>query len=161
MHNRLVEALLAVPLHLIVTMRTKTEYVLERNESTGKMQPRKLGMAPIQRDGIEYELDLEADMDLDHNFVVSKTRYKFLDGAVIKCPKADLGEAIANFLDGAAAIPALPTDSDIRDLIAMGAQKDKRPEDIMALSKKMFGKSPRELPQEMFNELKKQLTIGG
>lgn len=161
MHNRLVEAMLAVPLHLIVTMRTKTEYVLEKNETTGKLQPRKLGMAPIQRDGIEYELDLVGDMNLDHDFVVSKTRYKFLDGAVIRRPGKELGEDIGKWLAGAKALPQLPTDADIRALVALGEKVDKRPEDIMAISKKMFGKSPRELPLERFAELQKQLQLGG
>ena len=35
---------------------------------------RKVGMAPVQRQGMEYEFTIVGDMDLDHNFVVSKSR---------------------------------------------------------------------------------------
>ncbi len=41
-------------------MRAKTEYVIQ--EVNGKQVPKKIGMAPIQRDGVEYEFDVVADM---------------------------------------------------------------------------------------------------
>ena len=159
MHNRLVEAMLASPFHLIVTMRTKTEYVLEKNETTGKLQPRKLGMAPIQRDGIEYEMDLVGDMNLEHDLVVSKTRYKFLDGMVINRPTKQLGEDIAKWLSGAAAVPVMATNTQIRELVELGRKHDKTPDEIAALSRKMFGRSPREVTTEQMELLKYQLTM--
>jgi KaiC/GvpD/RAD55 family RecA-like ATPase len=56
MHNMMVDALVSSTSHLIATMRVKTEYVLEKNERTGKTAPRKVGMQPVQRDGLEYVL---------------------------------------------------------------------------------------------------------
>jgi len=56
------------------TMRAKTEYVQEKNEKTGKVSVRKVGMAPVQRDGLEYEFDVVADLDQDNNLIVGKTR---------------------------------------------------------------------------------------
>lgn len=53
LHNQLVETMLHTPLHVIVTMRSKTEYV--QTEVNGRKKIEKVGMAPIQRDGIEYE----------------------------------------------------------------------------------------------------------
>lgn len=53
LHNQLVETMLHTPLHVIVTMRSKTEYI--QTEVNGRKQIQKVGMAPIQRDGIEYE----------------------------------------------------------------------------------------------------------
>lgn len=76
-HNRLVESVLAYPGHVICTFRMKTEYVIEKNE--GKTQIRKVGLAPVQRDGIEYEFDLVAEMDQDHNFWITKTRFEEFD----------------------------------------------------------------------------------
>ena len=52
LHNELVDAILGADLHVIVTMRSKTEYILEDNGKGGKT-PRKVGMAPVQRDGME------------------------------------------------------------------------------------------------------------
>ncbi|MCC6801933.1 MAG: ATP-binding protein, partial [Anaerolineae bacterium] len=82
LHNQLVEALLSVPLHLICTLRSKTEYVLERDER-GKMTPRKVGLAPIQREGMEYEFDVVAEMDVKNTLMVGKTRIPALSGKVI------------------------------------------------------------------------------
>ncbi len=91
-HNRLVDTILQCPCHVIVTMRAKTEYAMET--VNGKSVPRKVGLAPIQRDGMEYEFDVVADMDLDLNFIVSKTRCSALVGAIVNKPTADLGKTL-------------------------------------------------------------------
>lgn len=97
LHNQLVESLLAVPLHLITTMRSKTEYVLERDER-GKMTPRKVGLAPVQREGMEYEFDVVAEMDMTNTLVITKTRIPRLTGKVIPSPGAALGETLKTWL---------------------------------------------------------------
>jgi hypothetical protein len=97
LHNQLVEALLAAPLHLIVTMRSKTEYVLERDER-GKMSPRKVGLAPVQREGMEYEFDVVAEMDMQNTLTVTKTRIPKLTGKVIPYPGASLGDTLKAWL---------------------------------------------------------------
>src|SRR5215469_5893521 len=58
MHNRMIDAMLAAPIHIMVSMRVKTEWVLEKDERTGKTVPRKVGLAPVMRDGVEYEFDV-------------------------------------------------------------------------------------------------------
>ena len=77
LHNQLVDAMLGCKMHLIATMRTKMEYVIE--DVKGKKVPKKVGMAPVQRDGMAYEFTLCADIDEDHTFLVSKTRCRKLD----------------------------------------------------------------------------------
>lgn len=108
-HNRLVEALSACPTHLIVTMRSKMEYVLEQVEGkNGRTvtQPKKVGLAPIQREGLEYEFDVVGDIDLDHQWVISKTRCPEFDGAVIEKPGVKFAETYAAWLHtGAAPTP--------------------------------------------------------
>lgn len=98
LHNQLVEALLATPLHLLVTMRSKTEYVLERDER-GKMSPRKVGLAPIQRDGMEYEFDVVAEMDMQNTLTVTKTRIGALNGKVVPYPGEALAKTLRAWLD--------------------------------------------------------------
>ena len=66
------EALLSFPGHVIVTMRAKTEYVID--EVNGKKTPRKIGMAPEQRQGVEFEFDIVGDMDQDNVLSISKSR---------------------------------------------------------------------------------------
>lgn len=102
MHNALVDAMLQSNCHIIATMRAKSEYVLETNER-GKQVPRKVGMAPIQRDGLEYEFDVIADMDADNNMIVSKTRCTTLTGAVVNKPGKDIADVLNAWLsDGSA-----------------------------------------------------------
>lgn len=105
-HNKLVEAMLRSNLHLIVTMRTKTEYIVEKDERTGKSAPRKIGLAPVQRDGLEYEFTIVGDINLDHNMVVTKTRCSELADAVIEKPGKLLGEQLIEWLEtGEAPLP--------------------------------------------------------
>jgi hypothetical protein len=85
-HNAMVDAIIGARLHIIATMRAKTEYVQEKNDKTGKTTVRKIGMAPVQRDGLEYEFDVVADLDQDNNLIVGKTRCPALAGTVV--PKA-------------------------------------------------------------------------
>lgn len=87
MHAALVEAILKSPCHVIATMRAKTEYVMEPDEK-GKMVPRKVGLAPVMRSGIEYEFDLVVDFDITHIATVTKTRCPFLDNAKTVKPGA-------------------------------------------------------------------------
>lgn len=78
-HTKLVDKMISCKTHLIVTIRAKTEFVQEKNEKTGKTEIRKIGLAPIQRDGLEYEFGLVGDIDLSNQLKISKTR---LDGVI-------------------------------------------------------------------------------
>lgn len=100
MHNAMVEAMIQCRMHLIVTMRTKTEYVQEKDDK-GKTKIRKLGLAPIQREGLEYEFDVVGDM---HNAVltVGKTRCSSLHEAVIAKPSEQLGSDLIEWLNSGA-----------------------------------------------------------
>jgi len=104
-HNALVDAILTYPGHVIVTMRAKTEYVLEEGKN-GKKTPRKVGMAPIQRDGMEYEFDVVADMDLDHNMIVSKSRCSALADAVFTKPDVSVAHTLRAWLSDGVEAPA-------------------------------------------------------
>jgi hypothetical protein len=64
-HNALVDAMLQSPAHIIATMRAKQDYVLETNDK-GKQTPKKVGLAPVQRDGMEYEFTVMLDVDMQH-----------------------------------------------------------------------------------------------
>jgi len=71
--EKFVAALINCPAHLIVTMRSKQEYILGENEK-GKQAPKKVGLAPIQREGFEYELTTVFDVGMAHTCETSKDR---------------------------------------------------------------------------------------
>jgi hypothetical protein len=58
---------------VICTMRTKTDYQ-EQTDDKGKKKRVKIGLAPVQREGLEYEFDLVGYMDEDNTFIADKTR---------------------------------------------------------------------------------------
>jgi hypothetical protein len=78
-HNALVEAILTAPCHVIVTMRSKTAYELV-DDGKGKKKPIKIGLAPIQREGMEYEFTLVFDLSVEnHIATASKDRTRLWD----------------------------------------------------------------------------------
>lgn len=105
-HQRMVESLLSFPAHVIVTMRSKMEHVLEE-DSKGRLVPRKVGMAPIQRPGMEYEFDVVCELDWDHRILVTKTRCSAVDGARAEKPGPDFVKPIIDWLNlGSTSQPA-------------------------------------------------------
>ncbi len=97
MHNALVDAIIRSKCHIIATMRAKTEYVLEKDK-TGKTAPRKVGLAPVQRDSIEFEFDVVGDMTVDNDLLITKTRCPALTGGVFSKPGEDVAAILLNWL---------------------------------------------------------------
>lgn len=99
-YNRFLDTMLQVDMHIIGTMRSKTEYSQEKN-ADGKTVIRKVGMSPIMRDGIEFEFTLFMDIDADHQAHVTKDRTGVLsDDFFVIEPKE--GIKIAEWLNSGA-----------------------------------------------------------
>lgn len=71
-HNAFVQAMLQSNAHVIATIRSKQDYVL--NEKNGKMVPEKVGLKGVQRDGLDFEFTIVLDIDIKHNAIASKDR---------------------------------------------------------------------------------------
>lgn len=104
LHNALVDAMIGARLHIIATLRTKTEYVQEKDER-GKTVIRKMGMQPIQRDGLEYEFDVVGDIDADNTLIIGKTRCPALSGAIYSRAGRDVATVLVNWLSDGAPAP--------------------------------------------------------
>lgn len=104
-HNALVDAMLQSTCHIIATMRTKTAYEVVKDERTGKTKPVKVGLAPVQRDGLEYEFTVVLDIDVDkHVASASKDRTSLFDGEVF-VPTVDTGKTILQWLESGVDAP--------------------------------------------------------
>jgi hypothetical protein len=98
MHNKLVDTILQSDLHIITTMRSKTAYELEKG-ANGKVAPVKKGMAPIQRDGLEYEFTVVLDLDNQkHVAEAGKDRTGLFDGK-IDVPSEETGKMLKEWLE--------------------------------------------------------------
>lgn len=94
--NNLVNSILSVNCHTIVTLRTKMTYAMEENDK-GKLVPVKIGLAPIQRENTEYEFDIVLNIARNHVASASKDT-TFLDAwSGIITP--ELGKSLKEWLD--------------------------------------------------------------
>lgn len=124
-HNNLVDAMLQSPCHIIATMRAKQEYVLEINDK-GKQTPKKVGLAPVQREGMEYEFTVMLDVDMNHIASASKDRTSLFDGQFFKIGK-QTGETLLEWLSNGKEVELISQDqaTELEDLCnEVGANKD-------------------------------------
>ena len=97
-HNALIDKIISAELHVLASMRSKTEWILDRDDRTGKTVPRKVGLAPVMRDGIEYEFDVCGEMDQDNTLQVTKSRCPKLSGGVFPKPGKELADVLKEWL---------------------------------------------------------------
>jgi len=100
-HNKLVDAMVQSGCHIIATCRTKQEYVLVDEVKNGKTvkAPKKVGMAPVQRDGMEYEFTVVFELDVDRHIAsASKDRTSLFDGEYF-VPSIETGQRLKSWLD--------------------------------------------------------------
>lgn len=127
--NNLVNTILSVNCHTIVTMRAKMAYAMEINDK-GKTVPVKVGLAPVQRENTEYEFDMCFQIDRTHTASLSKDT-TFLDDwqGVIT---AELGAMLGKWLSEGTEIPhcsdcnspVMPTETRTVQQIVEGTKKN-------------------------------------
>ena len=113
--NRMVDAMLASPCHVIVTMRAKQEYVLV--EKNGKQTPEKVGMAPEQRNQIEFEFTTSLALNMQHVSEVAngKDRTGLFDGKAVVLSQ-ETGKALLAWLETGVDAPEPVIADDIQGL---------------------------------------------
>lgn len=102
LQNQLVDALISSKCHIIATMRSKTEYIQTENER-GRTEIRKVGLAPVQREGIDYEFGTVFDLSQNHMAMVSKDRTGLFDEQVFTVSQ-DTGKLPRKWLEDGAEI---------------------------------------------------------
>lgn len=157
LHNQMIDTILAAPLHIVATMRSKSEWVIEKDERTGKNVPRKIGTSPQARDGAEFEFTVVGDMNLDHELVISKSRIKFLDGAVISKPGVDLGSKIVAWCGEIEVKEPTPTDEQLRALATAAKEAGWTNEQVKNLCESDYDVSPRNLTISQYNDIMQQI----
>jgi hypothetical protein len=106
-HERaMVDDMIAAPFHVIVTMRSKTDY--QEVERNGKKSRVKVGLAPVQREGMEYEFDLVGMMNDENDLIIDKSRCFAMSGKVYPKPDAKVFAVFAEWLGAGADRPAAP-----------------------------------------------------
>ena len=96
-YKLMLRAILFSKIHVIVCMRSKMEYILQENDK-GKYAPQKVGMAPVMRDGVEYEFTTVFDLDMNQHAQVSKDRTQMFSDRIFQITE-ETGKQISNWLN--------------------------------------------------------------
>lgn len=104
LHDTFVQAMLNSTAHIIACMRSKVDYVLEANDK-GKMVPKKLGLAPVQREGLDYEYTTHLDLNLQHFATPMKDRTGLFIGKPLEVPSVDTGKKILEWCESGIEAP--------------------------------------------------------
>jgi hypothetical protein len=110
LQRHMVDTFLALDLHVIVCMRSKMEYVLTDyvdGKGQKKTRPEKVGMAPVQRAGLEYEFTVVGELDLEHRITFTKSRCDLLADKVVQPDRQiEAAETFRDWLgDGEVVVP--------------------------------------------------------
>ncbi|MBD2458402.1 AAA family ATPase [Nostoc sp. FACHB-87] len=97
LERKLIDAMIGSSSHIIATMRSKTEWIMEEytaKDGKTKQAPKKIGTAPIQSSGIEYEFDLAGELDYNHILTISKSRCPELADKTFLNPGKDIADTL-------------------------------------------------------------------
>ncbi|MEU1778158.1 ATP-binding protein [Streptomyces abikoensis] len=132
--NAMIDALLAYPGHIVVTMRSHTEWVLQENDR-GTREPVQVGTRAEQRKGVEYEFDVVGAMDVNNTLTILKSRCPSLHQQVVQRPDGSvLARQLLEWLDDGAPVAdpadyitrAIAHDATYKGLLDLYAEVDGR-----------------------------------
>lgn len=152
-HEKIINAILGSSLHVIATIRTKTAYEVVEDER-GKKSPKKIGLAPIQRQGMEYEFTAVLDLAVDsHIATASKDRTGMYDGQHFVITEKT-GEQLRDWLESGADAPVrIDPYADWREKVRQAVNMD----ELGAVWKEMDGPT-RTAMAEAKNERKDEIA---
>lgn len=131
----ILDALIFAPCHVVVTMRSKMDYV-QTTDGNGRAKVEKMGMAPVARNDVEYEFTIVGELDQSHRLTITKSRCSELaDQVAAPHQSAKLAEVLREWLSTAVADPTPHTspaperphggvtDAQIRKMMAMFTER--------------------------------------
>jgi hypothetical protein len=96
-HQAFIDAIIHSPSHIITTVRRKQDY--EMIKDGNKVRIEKAGLKEITREGFEYELTINLELDMHHNATASKDRTQLFMNKPAFVPSEKTGELIANWCE--------------------------------------------------------------
>lgn len=107
-HQAFIDAILQSPCHIITTVRRKQDYEMTK-DGNGKLQVEKAGLKEITREGFEYELTANLELDIRHNATASKDRTGLFMGQPEFVPSEETGRKILDWCESGEAPIAVKT----------------------------------------------------
>ena len=106
-HQSFIDAILQSKCHVITTVRRKQDYEMTK-DSSGKLQVQKAGLKEITREGFEYELTANLELDTNHNAIASKDRTGLFAGKPHFIPTIATGVMIKEWCEKGVEAPPPP-----------------------------------------------------
>lgn len=111
-HQSFIDAILQSKAHVITTVRRKQDYEMSKG-SDGKVKVEKAGLKEVTREGFEYELTVNLELDIRHNATASKDRTGLFMGRPAFIPSVETGEMIKEWCES-----GIDPQEEIRDAIS-------------------------------------------
>ncbi|BAZ40252.1 ERF family protein [Calothrix sp. NIES-4101] len=109
LERKLMDAMIGSKCHIIATMRSRTEWLIEENQKNGKASysPKKIGTSPIQASGIEFEFDVAGELDYTHILTISKSRCPAITDKTYLNPGKEFAEELKTWLKTSSNSPGI------------------------------------------------------
>lgn len=97
-HQAFIDSITQSLCHVITTVRRKQDYEMTK-DNTGKVKVEKSGLREVTREGFEYELTINLELDIRHHATASKDRTGLFMGKPAFTPDEKTGELIAQWCE--------------------------------------------------------------
>lgn len=97
-HQGFIDSMLQSKCHVITTVRRKQDYEMSKDRD-GKTKVEKMGLKEVTREGFEYELTVNIELDTKHNATASKDRTGLFMGKPSFIPSVETGKMIAEWCE--------------------------------------------------------------
>lgn len=97
-HQSFIDAILQSKCHVITTVRRKQDYEVSK-DANGKQKVEKVGLKEVTREGFEYEVTCNIELDTKHNATTSKDRTGLFEGKPPFVPSAETGKLILDWCE--------------------------------------------------------------
>ena len=95
-HGKFLNKIILSNIHIICCMRTKQEYIIIEDER-GRKVPKRVGLAPIQREGVEYEFTFVFEIGYNHIAKATKDKVELFGDTPFQITE-DIGKKITDWL---------------------------------------------------------------
>lgn len=153
-HQAFIDSILQSSCHIITTVRRKQDYEMTTN-SQGKLVPQKVGLKEVTREGFEYELTINLELDIKHNATASKDRTGLFMGKPDFVPDEETGKAILQWCESGSEpiAPVYPKESPKNGLAKQPVQLSEADQEAIELwSQKIEECSSLEELKKVFTE---------
>lgn len=124
-HQAFIDSMLESKCHIITTVRRKQDYEMGK-DSSGKATVTKMGLKEITREGFEYELTVNLELDIKHNATSTKDRTGLFADQPAFVPTIETGRLIRQWCDsGAEPVPVVdPIAAALAEVYAAGTMEE-------------------------------------